>query len=53
MKTLLRLLSNKAAWALIIALAGAAGIKLSPETQQAVIQLGPVIATEADQGTHE
>lgn len=47
MNTLLRLLRNKAAWALIIALAGAAGLKLTTEQEQAVIELGPAIATEA------
>lgn len=47
MNTLLRVLRNKAAWPLIIALAGAAGIKLTTEQQQAVIELGPAIATEA------
>lgn len=51
--TLLRVLRNRVAWVLIVIALGAAGIKLSPEAQQAVIQLGPVIATEADQGTHE
>ena len=47
MKTLLRRLRNNAAWALIIALAGAAGIKLTTEQERAVIELGPAIATEA------
>ena len=45
--TIIRLLKSKAGWALVIALAGAAGLKLTTEQQQAVIELGPAIATEA------
>ena len=45
--TIIRLLKSKAGWALVIALAGAAGIKLTAEQERAVIELGPAIATEA------
>lgn len=47
--TLLRVLRNRVAWVLITIALGALGVKLSPETQQAIIQLGPAVATEVDQ----
>lgn len=51
--TILRLLKSRAGWALIIALAGAAGLKLTAEQEQAVQLIGPQIATELDQAGHE
>lgn len=48
-----RFLKTRAGWALIIALAGAAGLKLTTEQEQAVQLIGPQIATELDQAGHE
>lgn len=46
--TIIRLLKSKAGWALIIALAGAAGLKLTTDQQQAIQVIGPELATEID-----
>lgn len=43
-----RFLKTKAGWALIIALAGAAGLKLTTEQEQAIITSAPALATEID-----
>lgn len=46
-------LKTRAAWVLIAALAGAVGIKLTSEQQQAIQIIGPELATEIDKAWHE
>lgn len=43
-----RFLKTRVGWALIIALAGAAGLKLTTEQEQAINLIGPELATEID-----
>lgn len=48
-----RFLKTRVGWALIIALAGAAGLKLTTEQEQAIQLIGPELATEIDKAGHE
>lgn len=52
-QTLIRVARNKVFWLLVISLASAAGLKMSPELQQALQIVGPEIATEIDKGENE
>lgn len=51
--TIIRLLKSRAGWALLIALAGAAGLKLTTEQEQAVKLIGPELATEIESATND
>lgn len=46
-------LKTRAAWVLIAALAGAVGIKLTTEQEQAVKLIGPELATEIESATND
>lgn len=46
-------LKTRAAWVLIAALAGAVGIKLTSEQQQAIQIMGPELATEIENAAND
>ena len=48
-----RFLKTKIGWALIIALAAAAGLKLTPEQKAAIEQHGPELATEIENAAND